>query len=82
MVTSQLHTLMEGAQAWIIGNGHSAPESIPFFFGSTFYFPNNLANIKISLHFYGPIRKGDWEVASDACREVRLDWKNHLFFSS
>lgn len=32
-----------------------------------FHFPNNLANMKISLHFYGLHQKGGWEAAPDIC---------------
>lgn len=30
-------------------------------------FPNNLADRKISLHFYGLHQKGGWEAAPDIC---------------
>lgn len=32
-----------------------------------FHFPNNLANMKISLRFYGLHRKGGREAAPDIC---------------
>ena len=49
--------------AWITGKDIRFQNVFPcfclsFLFRQYLYFPNNLANVKISLHFYGSSQKG------------------------